>query len=192
MKAKEILKELVDELFYYDETSKSCLRHKKSSGNSRTFEGKEAGYSVLSKNKTFTKWVVRIKGSAYSCARIVWVIHNGRIEENLVVDHINGDPRDNRIKNLRLICKSDNGRNQKKPITNTSGTIGVVKKSNGKGNWYWCAIWRNENTKQVSVNFSISKYGEERAYELAVLARKEAIDKLIEKGLNYHENHGRD
>lgn len=191
MKAKEICYEKVKKLFYYDESSKSCIRHLSSSGNKRTFYGKEAGYACKNKRKQFIKWVVTINGSHYNAARVVWILHHGFIDSLFVVDHIDGDPSNNRISNLRLVKRAVNNRNQKTPVTNTSGVIGVSRKSNGRGRHYWCAHWREVDGTQSSKNFSIDLLGEEVAFQLAVEERQTAIKRLIELGANYHENHGR-
>lgn len=50
----------------------------------------------------------------------------------------------------------------------------------------WRAVAINQNRKQVIKTFSIVKYGEEKAFRLACLARKE-----MEKLYGYHPNHGR-
>ena len=45
--------------------------------------------------------------------------------DGFVIDHINGDILDNRKINLRICSQSDNMKNLKTPITNTSGYKGV-------------------------------------------------------------------
>lgn len=56
--------------------------------------------------------------------RLIFFIANGRPPRG-EIDHINGNPSDNRIDNLREVTREINGRNQKRPSTNTSGYIGV-------------------------------------------------------------------
>lgn len=56
--------------------------------------------------------VIKIKGKLYLAHRIAWLLHAGEWPKALI-DHINGDPADNRIKNLRLATKRLNAQNQK-------------------------------------------------------------------------------
>ncbi|WP_252233758.1 HNH endonuclease [Clostridium sp. ZS1] len=44
---------------------------------------------------------------------------------NKLIDHINGNKLDNRKCNLRIVNKSQNAMNSKKPKNNTSGVKGV-------------------------------------------------------------------
>src|SRR5215471_11018220 len=54
----------------------------------------------------------RFEGKIYPISRITWALVHGQWPDpNLVIDHINGDTRDNRITNLRLITRSENAIN---------------------------------------------------------------------------------
>lgn len=47
--------------------------------------------------------------------------------QKTVVDHINGDKKDNRKENLRIVTQSNNGMNSKVSKNNTSGVPGISK-----------------------------------------------------------------
>tara|TARA_R110002020_G_scaffold17055_1_gene60383 strand:+ start:38 stop:592 length:555 start_codon:yes stop_codon:yes gene_type:complete len=55
-----------------------------------------------------------------------------RAPKGMDVDHINGDPLDNRKVNLRICTRSENCRNKKVRSDSKSGFKGVYKKKNGK------------------------------------------------------------
>lgn len=57
--------------------------------------------------------------------------------EGMVVDHINGDRRDNRRCNLRVCTKHQNSFNRKKPISGkTSQFKGVYRQKNNPAKWH--------------------------------------------------------
>jgi hypothetical protein len=56
--------------------------------------------------------------------RVAWFLHYGSWPDGLI-DHINGNKSDNRIKNLRLANFSENQLNRNRTSSNTSGHKGV-------------------------------------------------------------------
>lgn len=88
--------------------------------------------------------------------------------------------------NCTVISRPDQSRNKRKFSKNTSGITGVRETCDGR----WIAFWKDEG-KTKNKSFSISLYGYETAKFNAIQARKEAIEKLINKGVYYGENHGK-
>ena len=72
--------------------------------------------------------------------RIIWVMVHGYWPEE--IDHINGNPSDNRLVNLRHASRTENARNQKRHCTNTSGRTGVHW---NRFTQYWVASIRNKD-----------------------------------------------
>lgn len=75
---------------------------------------------------------IRIRGlGMYSAARLVWLCVHGRWP-NEEMDHINGNPSDNSIANLREATRAENGANRSVHSNNKSGFKGV---SRAGGKW---------------------------------------------------------
>lgn len=68
---------------------------------------------------------VSINGKRFYVHRLIWEIHNGQIPSGMVIDHINGNPGDNRIENLRCVTQQINLLNKRKQSNNASGITGV-------------------------------------------------------------------
>lgn len=67
---------------------------------------------------------VRFQSHFYYVHRIVWVLHKGKSAPGLI-DHINCDPSDNRIENLRACSSHENAINKRRLSRNSSGFKGV-------------------------------------------------------------------
>lgn len=73
------------------------------------------------KNKDSKYIQTRIKGKMVKLHRYIMIINNS----NLVVDHINRNPLDNRKSNLRICSYKENSFNKSIRVDNTSGIPGV-------------------------------------------------------------------
>lgn len=67
---------------------------------------------------------VKIGRQVYLAHRLVWKIYTGN-EPPPMIDHIDGDPLNNRISNLREASHGNNQQNKGRQINNTSGHKGV-------------------------------------------------------------------
>lgn len=110
--------------------------------------------------------------------QIVWVLTYGKMPEG-VIDHIDGNPQNNTVENLRDVSQKINCRNQRVSKANTSGVSGV--------SWYaprekW-VVYGTGCDKKVTVGYY-------KSFSEAVKAR----DKFITDNphFGYTERHGKD
>ena len=119
--------------------------------------------------------------------RWLWEQLVGPIPEGYQIDHRNGIRTDCRLENLRCSEQVVNLRNSSQRSDNTSGIRGVDR-------WrqlYWRASCHDPITKKHRCKvFSIAKYGDETAFEMARSARQAMIQELNAQGAGYTERHG--
>lgn len=114
-KTKSISYALFSQFLYYDETSPSCLRWKCDVARSAIKMNRSAGYC---NDKGYH--IVKLSGSLYRAHRIIFCLENKiDLDERLVIDHIDNNPSNNKISNLRLVTQTTNNKNKKHTSSNT-------------------------------------------------------------------------
>ncbi len=172
---QEILKEFLD----YDPETGALLwktRDRKWFANDNAFHGwntKCAGKEAFTATRSEGYKVGRIFNRPLRAHRVLYCLHFGYFPDS--IDHINGNPADNRISNLRDVTHAVNHRNRRLQSNSSSGVYGVRW---SKEHERWRARI-NVDGKEVHIGYYPTKDG-------AVLARKQAEAKY-----GFHPNHGR-
>jgi hypothetical protein len=118
--------------------------------------------------------IIRIFNKAYKAHRLAYLyVYGVELEDDIEVDHIDGNRSNNRFDNLRFVTRSVNMKNKSLYSNSSTGVIGVCK----FGHRYRARI--NIDGKRISLGLYDTI--EEAAHVRA----------QFEKDLNYHSNHGR-
>lgn len=121
-----ISREDVDQMVRYE--PETGLFYWRVTNSNRAKAGSVAG-TINSKGHV----VIGINRKHYLAHRLAWLLtHDAWPSKE--IDHKNGDPRDNRIKNLRAATHAENMRNRRNAANNTSGFKGV-RWSADKNKW---------------------------------------------------------
>lgn len=141
----------------------------------------EEDFEIVSKYK----WSISGYGYARAAKYDTGILDkNGHIKQRVIkmhrlimnaptgisVDHINGNPLDNRRKNLRLCTMSQNLSNRPRQKNNTSGYKGVyshqgkwVAEVKCKGKKFYLGIFDDKNSAALAYNVAAKKYHREFA-----------------------------
>lgn len=144
-----------------------------SEGSAKSWNKQFAGKQAFTSRDSNGYYRGGIFGTVYRAHRVIWALVHGCDPE--YIDHINGDPSDNRIDNLRSVSASENAMNCRKPKTNTSGYHGVHW---NEANQKWLATMTVRGRSIYLGSFESKKD--------AARARRVANRKY-----GFHENHGR-
>jgi len=117
--------------------------------------------------------VISINKQRHLAHRLAFLYVFGRIP--ISIDHVDGDPSNNKIENLRETTQAGNMRNICINCRNTSGMMGVAWDSSRAK---WCA-WINVNGRQVDRKRFTSKAD-------AIRHRQR-----LESKYGFHANHGK-
>lgn len=156
--------ELLRTLFRYDGTTGTLIRI--STGVAAGVHWRKARYKQYG-------WVDLPKRKRTQLHRVVFAVVHGRWPTGQL-DHIDGDPTNNRVENLREVSGLENRRNMKRYTNNTSGYTGVRRTTSGK----WQALI-TDNGRRICL-------GTFEDPEAAAAAYRAKADEL-----GYHKNHGR-
>jgi hypothetical protein len=110
---------------------------------------------------------MRVDWVLYEEHRLVWLYHTGEWPDN-PIDHINGNPKDNRIENLRSVSHVVNMQNQRRAMsTSKTGLLGAFP-------------WKGKFLAQITVDGRIRNLGvfktAQEAHEAYVKAKREFHD----------------
>lgn len=175
--------DILDEWLYYDESSPTCLRWKKDKFVGRYMNVHRLVKGTPAGNRGNRRSQLMLDNTRYAVHHVVWWLFYKEGFSGKVIDHIDGDPYNNKISNLRLVDCATNARNTKMNALNTSGVTGVGLHQEK----YWKATWY-ENKKLKCKYFPIT---EKNSFEKAVEYRNSKIQELNESGYGYTERHGK-
>lgn len=125
------------------------------------FVGKECGTTVRG------RVTLRINTKPYLAHRIIWKMLKG--DDPLYIDHIDGNPSNNRLSNLRSVTLEQNQKNRR-PTKNNKGVFG---------------LHRSKHSSWV-IQIKEGYFGSHKCLGQAIKIRNSLYDKY-----GYHENHGK-
>lgn len=184
------------ERFAVSEESPSGLVYKRNvyagkTGNSLIkSKGETVGCRSYDKAGNPKSWEVGYNCKLYKAHRIVYVLYHGHIDGNLVIDHIDGNPFNNQVQNLRQILKSENHRNAKKFSNNTSGHAGVYWQEMNRGKHLYAVAEVTHHGEKSVKCFGTHQYA--NALAEAVSWRQSKIQELNDIfNAGYTDRHGK-
>jgi hypothetical protein len=158
-------KYLKETLFYHRKTGQFKWRVKRSGVRIGDFAG------CIRKDKYV---LIRIDNKLHLAHRLAWFYVYGKWpKKNL--DHIDGNPANNRIENLREVNPSENQKNMKLNSSSKTGIMGV--------------IWNKQANKwaaSITIKYKTIHIGYSNDFFEACCLRKSA-----ENLCGFHQNHGR-
>lgn len=99
--------------------------------------------------------VVTFAGKLRKVHRMIWLLKTGEFPYK--IDHIDGNPSNNKWVNLREVTTAQNGANRKLSKNSKSGVKGVTKQGN-----YWMASIQSEG-KRIHKCFPLTEEGKQLA-----------------------------
>jgi hypothetical protein len=164
----ELTQERVSELLSYD-SEKGVLTWLCSRGS--VTKGALAGQLHSDKRNQYIR--TRVDGKKYFAHRLIWLLINGEWPSGQI-DHIDGNGLNNRVENLRDVSQSENLKNSRAHLNNSSGETGV----------FWHKRWEKWRA-QIRANGKANHLGYFQSVDEAADAYKSAKDYY-----GYSDRHG--
>ncbi len=121
---------------------------------------------------------VSIFGERFMLHNVMWIYHNGNIDkDNMYIDHINHDRKDNRISNLRLVSPSENAKNRSRVSGRFLPTGIDYRPEKYKNSPYVSRITSEGKSIELGRYATLSE----------AIASREAANVMF----GFHENHGK-
>lgn len=181
-----------EDYFYYDETSPSGLRWKVDRyGGAHglslmTSAGNPAGTKIYRECGKPKCYRVKVAGKpAASAQRIIFELFGFEVPEGWTIDHIDGNPFNNALDNLKLKTRKGNSHNMQTPISSSTGFVGVswVVSKSGKTTQAR-ATWSEDGKKRYKY-FNAQKLGLLPAFQMACEYRLEQLQRMNKNGAEY-------
>lgn len=152
-------------------------RRTKGTKGGNCWGGTPAGNFKYRKDNTPKYITVVLHQKQVIVSRAIWSILYGEIPRGKIIDHLDGNPFNNKPDNLALKTSGQNNRNARKRIDNTSGFVGI--RFYVKGSCTYCAgAYQDENGRRQTKQFNVQKVGLIPAFQKAVEFRLNGIKKM--------------
>ena len=178
------------ETFEYDASVPSGLVRAKDVKYTNIKKGDMAGYQTFLPCGRPKAWEVKFHGKPLMVHRLIYIILNNSLSSEKVIDHIDGNPFNNAIINLREVFQKTNCQNKRKNKNNSTNIVGVcwVEKTNGKYLYAKAEVILKDGRK-LQKHFSSNKLGLMPAFKMACVWRYKQLARLNSESEGYTERH---
>lgn len=181
-RTKELNLDLMQDWFYYDEESPSCLRWRRAPLGQRIRAGDDVKSIGKSSGKSY--FVVKLLNSSYKVHRIIYLLKTGSLHSSKLIDHIDGDGLNNSFSNLRETTSSTNARNR--PLSLLSNIYFETSNDKGTLRQRYKVRWTDSENVRRRKDFCVTATRtKDQALELAINFRDLLVNSGVIQGRKY-------